>query len=461
MNDETPLSPETPAAGGRSRRAVLRALAGGAGALGAAGFAACSPSGAAEPARRERSAPYSVRFMALGSNPWMLEQLERFNREIGPQQKVQVAPEPQPDQAALFAKYQSTLAAGDSPDVARLKEIWVFEMYLKGAMQKLDPYFKADKDFNAADLLPLYQDNFKFKGEHYAIAREVSIIVGYYNKASFADAGLDPNRPPTTYEEFREYARKLTKPGPTPEESRWGFDVYEYSTREFLLLWLLMHVRRWGGEFWNRDKTGVTVNAPQWLETYTYFVDMITKDRSVRPPNVTVPNGRTNGKIAMWDQGTWDIPLHPRNVPDLDFGVFLWPKRVNQQHIPTSGSSAMSRASKDPDATWEFMKWWNTPENQVGWYLNAGGNAPSRKSLYARSPIGDSPIWKPLLPFITESAGSPRPMSDRYTEFAESMTPPLMAGYNGQTSPREALDEANRIGNAFWQGIGGGASKAL
>ena len=48
--------------------------------------------------------------MALGSNPWMLEQLERYNREIGPAQRIQVAPEPQPDQAALFAKFQSTVA---------------------------------------------------------------------------------------------------------------------------------------------------------------------------------------------------------------------------------------------------------------------------------------------------------------------------------------------------------------
>jgi ABC-type glycerol-3-phosphate transport system substrate-binding protein len=59
----------------------------------------------------------------------------------------------------------------------------------------------------------------------------------------------------------------------------------------------------------------------------------------------------------MCDQGTWDIPLHPKTVPDLSFGVFLWPKKVTQQHIPTSGSSAMTtKASKDPDATWEFIR---------------------------------------------------------------------------------------------------------
>lgn len=431
----------------------------GMGAVGA--LAACGGGGAAEPAKKERAVPYAVRFMALGSNPWMLEQLERFNKEVGPATRVQVAPEPQPDQATLFSKFQAAVAGGDAPDVARLKEIWVFEMYLKGVMQPLDGYFKKDKDFNATDLLPLYQDNFKYKGQHYAVAREVSIIVGYYNKANFADAGLDPNKPPVTYEDFREYARKLTKPGATAEESKWGFDVYEYGTREFVLLWLLMHVRRFGGEFWNKDKTGVMVNSPVWLETYQFFVDMINKDRSVRPSNVTVPSGRTNGRIAMWEQGTWDIPLHPKNAPDLNFGVFLWPKKVNQQHVPTSGSSAINKGSKDPDAAWEFVKWWNTPENQIGWYHNAGGNAPSRKSVYGKSPFSDNAIWKPLLPLITESAGQPRPMCDRYTEFAESMTPALMKGYTAQASARDALEEAARTGTAFWQGMGGSAAKAL
>ena len=63
-------------------------------------------------------------------------------------------------------------------------------------MASLDGYFKTDKDFNAADLLPLYQDNFKYKGQHYAVAREVSIIIGFYNKPLFAPPGSIPTSRP-------------------------------------------------------------------------------------------------------------------------------------------------------------------------------------------------------------------------------------------------------------------------
>jgi hypothetical protein len=65
-----------------------------------------------------------------------------------------------------------------------------------------------------------------------------------------------------------------------------------------------------------------------------------------------------------------------------------------------------------------------------------------------------------LLPLITVGNSPPRPMAERYTELAESMTPALMKGFKGEVTAKEALDEASRVGTAFWSGIGGNASKA-
>ena len=159
-------------------------------------------------------------------------------------------------------------------------------------------------------------------------------------------------------------------------------------------------MRRFGLDFWSKDKTAVALNTPGHTEVMQFFMDMIHKDRSTVPPGAGISGGAQGapqtthlGKIAMWEQGTWDIGVNPLRYPDLSFGVFLWPKKVNQAHTALAGSSAMTKASKDPDATWEFIKWWNSPENQVDWYLQAGGNAPSRKSVYARPPFSDSAIW--------------------------------------------------------------------
>jgi len=134
--------------------------------------------------------------------------------------------------------------------------------------------------------------------------------------------------------------------------------------------------------------------------------------------------------VAQWEQGTWDVPLIPITTPDLTFGVYLWPKKANQGHMPLSDSSPMAKSSKDPDAAWEFITWWNTPENQIGWDTNAGGN--------------------------------PRPMLERYTELVETtVTPAWMKALRGEVSAKEALDESTRAATAFWQGLSGGANKAL
>ncbi len=401
--------------------------------------------------------------MALGGGAalqWQEQQFARFNETAGATAKVQLKSEPEADQTKLFQKFQATTAAGDAPDVTRLKEVWVFESAARGALLKLDTYFKNDKDLPLADLIPRFQDSVKYRGSYYAVARECSILIPFYNKELFTAAGLDPDKPPTTYETFRDYARRLTKPHADPAQGQWGYDVYEFGTREIIMFWFLGFVRRFGGDFWNKDKTAVAINSPAGYEAMEYLVNMIQRDRSTVPPGVTVPNGRTGGKIGMWETGTWQIPVYPKQFPDLSFGIMLWPKKVTHNQSPSCGSSAIHKDSRDPDAAWEFVKWWNAPEQQIGFYQNAGGNSPSRRSVFDGPPFTTDPLWKTALPGYTSPDGKARPACERYDELATSMTPHLLAGWKGEKPPRQAVDDAATAATEFWKAMGGNASKA-
>src|SRR5919202_4301897 len=272
------------------------------------GLAACGAGGTAAPAKKVRASAYTVRFMPLGSGTslqWQLQQIETFNQTVGAEQKIVVKAEPEADQTALFTKFQTTSAAGDPPDVSRLKEVWTFESAAKGALAKLDGYFKTDKAFNAPDLLPRFQAALQYKGANYGIARELSLTIPFYNKALVTAAGLDPNKTPTTYDEFREWARRMTKPGATPDQSQWGYDYYEFSAREINMNQFLGFVRRFGGQFWNKDRTAVGWGAQPAYDAMDYLVTLIQKDRSVIPPDRGLPSpwsaGRTSGKVGMWE----------------------------------------------------------------------------------------------------------------------------------------------------------------
>ena len=245
----------------------------------------------------------------------------------------------------------------------------------------------------------------------------------------------------------------------------WGFDPYEYGTREFVFLWPFLHMRCFGADFWNRDKTGVVLNTPAHVETLSLFLDMIHKDRSMVPNGAGVAQstagGRT-GKVAMWEQGTWDIPLIPVQAPDLQFGVFLWPKKANQGHVPLGGLERDEQGGQGARRGLGVHEVVEHPREPGGVVPNAGGNAPSRKSAYGKPPFSDNSTWKPLLGAITTGGGNPRPMFDRYTELAETtITPAWMKAFRGEVPAKEALDESTRAATAFWQGIGGNATKAL
>ncbi|HEU5318843.1 MAG TPA: extracellular solute-binding protein, partial [Chloroflexota bacterium] len=267
--------PVPPRARPLSRRAIARAGAAATTAAGTLWLAACG-AGAA-PAKKVRTTAATVRFMALGSGAsmqWQQQQFEKFNQTVGAEQKIVVSAEPESDQTKLFEKFQATSAAGSAPDVTRLKEVWVFESAAKGALAKLDGYFKTDKEFNAQDLLPRFQDSLKFRGANYAISRELSLTIPFFNRSLVESAGLDPSKTPTTYEEFREWARRMTKPGADVATSQWGFDWYEYGTREIIMNQFLGFVRRFGGEFWNKDRTAVAINSQAGYDVMDYLVTL-------------------------------------------------------------------------------------------------------------------------------------------------------------------------------------------
>ena len=58
---------------------------------------------------------------------------------------------------------------------------------------------------------PALMENGKADGKTWGIPFQRSTIVMYYNKDMFRAAGLDPEKPPTTWEEFASMGKKLVK----------------------------------------------------------------------------------------------------------------------------------------------------------------------------------------------------------------------------------------------------------
>ena len=62
-------------------------------------------------------------------------------------------------------------------------------------------------------------------GKTWGVPFQRSTIVLYWNKEAFKEAGLDPSKPPATWAEQVEYARKLTKRDGSGNVTQWGIEV--------------------------------------------------------------------------------------------------------------------------------------------------------------------------------------------------------------------------------------------
>lgn len=118
----------------------------------------------------------------------------------------------------------TVMQAGDPPD---LFQSWgggvLWEFAEAGLVRNIAPELEGEwKDsFNAQAALELYGRD----GEYYGVPWNWGAVGMFYNKALFEQAGLDPNAPPQTWDEFLAAVQALKDAGITPialgESEKW------------------------------------------------------------------------------------------------------------------------------------------------------------------------------------------------------------------------------------------------
>src|SRR6185503_872046 len=124
-----------------------------------------------------------------------------------------------------YEQYQQKLAAaapaGQGPDVVNLYYGWLGKYTQSGYLQELPvgafPAATLEKDF-----FPVVQGA-KLQGKYWGVPTAVRTLALFYNKDILSASGLDPNKPPATWEEFVDTAVKSTKRGADGKLDTAGF----------------------------------------------------------------------------------------------------------------------------------------------------------------------------------------------------------------------------------------------
>lgn len=185
-----------------------------------------------------------------------------------------------------------------------------------------------------------------------------------YNKDLFMECGLDPDSPPKTFDEMREYAKIITEKG---NGIKYGFamplkdDIF---SRYYAMIPGCM------SGLYNRDGFEPSTNQFNFsiYAKMVYFLRDLIKDGSVFPTPYTLDNDTARAQFAEGNVGmiygaAWDVGVYNDQFPaKCDWGIAWFPVFDEMTGGYPTGSTSqskwyMSSMSKHPDEQLEVYKW--------------------------------------------------------------------------------------------------------
>ncbi len=122
----------------------------------------------------------------------------------------------------LLAKLNTAIASNAAPALVQVYDIGQRYMYDSGQVVPMQAFIDRDK-FNTSDFEPAVINYYKYQDKLQSMPFNASAPILYYNKDAFKEAGLDPAKPPVTFSEIADAAKKLTKKDASGATVRFGF----------------------------------------------------------------------------------------------------------------------------------------------------------------------------------------------------------------------------------------------
>ena len=111
----------------------------------------------------------------------------------------------------MVAKLAQAIASGDVPDLMGMDLIYGPQFEKAGQLVDITEQIAGLPEMKTAS--PGHIRVATWEGKLYGVPLYADVSALFYNKDLFAKAGLDPNKPPTSLDELREDADKITALG--------------------------------------------------------------------------------------------------------------------------------------------------------------------------------------------------------------------------------------------------------
>ncbi|MEV8443943.1 ABC transporter substrate-binding protein [Actinosynnema sp. NPDC051121] len=308
----------------------------------------------------------------------------------------------------FFRNLLPAYSSEGGPDLAAFDSTRLAQYAKKGVLAPVDDWFAADPASNV--LVTAATEAVTYDGHKYAVPMTFTSLKLHYNRTLFAEAGLDPDQPPTTWDGWRHVMAELTEDRDrdgTPE--RYGLALPDHDTTPTwpIALW------GGGGDLLEPDGARSALTRPESVAAVRTWVELLREDH-ISPVGLTGEAAEAlfrEGKAAMMITGPWATTGF--QSAGIDFDVAPVPPGPVRQVTFGATTSLALNARLTPakkQAAHEFLSFWVSEHAQEAWM--AGSGYPSiRLDQYslAGNPFvaefaDDARIARPLMPGTVEFA---------------------------------------------------------
>lgn len=221
----------------------------------------------------------------------------------------------------MVRKVQAGIAANALPDLAMLgQRHGIPQISDSGRLLVLDSILTPE---DRKDIHPQLFGRYTYKGKLMAMPLAISTPVLHINATRFKEVGLNPDKPPTTWEELISYAKKLTRDiDGDGRIDQWGFNIHAdtpWHTYGFIY--------QNGGDIYGADGTS-KLDSPDVTQAIQFWSDLVHKHK-VMPPMAHEGGSKlfTAGNLGIFQRSSAFIEGAAKQIGKrFDYRVAYLPK---------------------------------------------------------------------------------------------------------------------------------------
>ncbi|KPJ61113.1 MAG: hypothetical protein AMJ46_03435 [Latescibacteria bacterium DG_63] len=332
-----------------------------------------------------------------------------------------------------FEKIVAAVSSGTQPDLCELGSTWVPRFAADGVLSDITSEVKDLRESY------LFWDSCTLDGKIYGIPWVAGTRVLFYNKRLFERAGLDPEIPPRTWEELIDCADRI---------HALGKDVYGFGMNagERYILYKKFMPFAWGsgGDILSDDLAHSVFSSKENVDALHFYCSL--RDVSLMEKQDVLDMAFKQGKLGLQISGGWNLRTIPSDVPELEFGVALVPKRALDRgfHASFAGSEVLVTfvKSKHKREALKLARFLISKGNVISLCRSAKSVQPALKGAENDPYYESHPLERVFV--IQLGTAVPPPPHPSWVEIEEAINTAIEEAIYEIRSPEDALAEADR-----------------